>query len=276
MKASFSVIGQATAVVLTRLLILALTTWLCFWLIERTRRLLDRQVVQKADSPSRKARLATLLDAAARTAQLSLAVLVALMVLASLGINIGPVVAAAGLVGLAVSLGAQALIKDFIGGLLILLEDQFRVGDVIRVGEVEGTVERISLRACTVRDAQGRLWVVPNGDVRFVSNATRDWSRAVVDLNLELAADVNKAVAVLEAAMAQAALEPALQGKLLEPPVVEGYSAITDWAVQVRLKAVTQPGQQWVVAQSLRERGLAALRDAGIAVASRLGANLQK
>jgi small conductance mechanosensitive channel len=155
---------------------------------------------------------------------------------------------------------------------LILLEDQFRVGDVIRVEEVEGTVERISLRACSVRDLQGRLWVVPNGDVRFVSNATRDWSRAVVDLNLELGADVNRAVAVLQAAMSRAALEPALQDKLLETPVVEGYSGINDWAVQVRLKAMTQAGQQWTAARLLREWGLAALRDAGIPVASRLGA----
>jgi len=122
------------------------------------------------------------------------------------------------------------------------LEDQFRVGDVIRVEETEGTVERISLRACNVRDAQGRLWVVPNGDIRFVSNATRDWSRAIVDLNLELTADINLAVAVLQAAATQAAQEPALQELLLEAPIVEGFTAINDWAVQVRVKAMTQAG----------------------------------
>ncbi len=167
MEEYISVIGKAAAVVMARLIILAVATWLCFWLIERGRRLFDRRVVQKADDPSRKARLATLLGAAVRTAQLFLIVLVGLMALASIGINIGPVVAAAGVMGLAVSLGAQALIKDFIGGLLVLLEDQFRVGDVIRVEETEGTVENISLRSCSVRDVQGRLWVVPNGDIRF-------------------------------------------------------------------------------------------------------------
>lgn len=266
-----SKLGTAAGVVALRLLVLALLAWAGFRLIETGRRLFEKRVVQKSEDASRRARLVTLLDASVRTAQLFLLVVVILMTLASIGIDIGPALAAAGVMGLALSLGAQALIRDFIGGVLILLEDQFRVGDVIRVEDTEGTVERISLRACNVRDVQGRLWVVPNGDIRFVSNATRDWSRAVVDLNLELSADVNKAVAVLAAAMNAAAQEPALLDKLLEAPVVEGYTGITDWAVQVRLKAMTQAGQQWAVARTLRELALAALRDAGIPVASRAG-----
>ncbi|MGE5601601.1 MAG: mechanosensitive ion channel family protein [Nitrososphaerales archaeon] len=266
----FSSLSRVTVVAIVRLAIIAIVAWAGFRAIELGRRVFDRRVVQKADDGSRRARLATMLEAAVRTLQLLLLFVVVLMALGAVGINIGPVVAAAGVVGLAVSLGAQALIKDFIGGILILLEDQFRVGDVIRVQDAEGTVERISLRASNVRDAQGRLWVVPNGDVRFVSNATRDWARAVVDLNLELGADVNKAVAVLQAAMDRAALEPVLQDKLLESPVAEGYVGITDWAVQVRLKAMTQPGQQWLVARLLREWGLAALREAGVPLASRL------
>ena len=270
MDSILSSLSRAATVVGLRLIILAICTWLGFRLIELGRRLFDKRVVQKSEDLSRRARLATLLDAAVRTGQLFLVFVVTLMALAAIGINIGPVVAAAGVMGLAVSLGAQALIRDFIGGVLILLEDQFRVGDVIRVEETEGTVERISLRSCAVRDLQGRLWVVPNGDVRFVSNATRDWSRAVVDLNLELNANVNRAVEVLRAAMERAAQDPSLQDKLLETPVVEGYSGINDWAIQVRLKAMTQAGQQWAVARLLREIGMAALRDAGIPVASRL------
>ncbi len=270
METLVAALGKTALVVAVRLLILGIAAWVFFWLIERGRRLFEQRIVQKSDDPSRKARLATLLEASVRTAQLFLVVVLGLMVLASLGINIGPVLAAAGVMGLAVSLGAQALIKDFIGGLLILLEDQFRVGDVIRVQDTEGTVERISLRACNVRDLQGRLWVVPNGDVRFVSNATRDWARAVVDLNLDLGADVNRAVSVLQAALLEAAEDPALLDKLLEKPVVEGYTGITDWAVQVRLKAMTQAGQQWSVARILREEALAALRDAGIPVAARM------
>jgi small conductance mechanosensitive channel len=265
--ASFS---RVTTLVALRLILLAALTWAGFRLIELGRRLFEKRVVQKSEDASRRARLATLLDAGVRTAQLFLLIVVGLMVLASVGINIGPILAAAGVAGLAISLGAQAIIKDFIGGMLILLEDQFRVGDVIRVEETEGAVERISLRACSVRDAQGRLWVVPNGEIRFVSNATRDWSRAIVDLNLELTADVNLAVAVLQAAATQAAQEPALQEILLEAPIVEGFTAINDWAVQVRVKAMTQAGQQWTAARILRERSLTALRQARIPLASRL------
>jgi small-conductance mechanosensitive channel len=261
--------GRSAGVVVLRLVALLVFTWLGFHLIAMGRKWFENRVIHKADDPSRRARLTTLLDASVRTAQLLILFTVVLMALAAVGVDIGPILAAAGVAGLAISLGAQAVIRDFIGGALILLEDQFRVGDVIRVEETEGTVERISLRASSVRDGQGRLWVVPNGEVRFVSNATRDWSRAVVDLNLELTADINQAVAVLQAAMIQAAAEPALQDKLLEPPVVEGFTGINDWAIQVRVKAMTRAGQQWTVARVLRERSLGALRQAGIPLASR-------
>ncbi len=265
-----AVLGNATVVLALRILILALFSWGGFRLIEAGRKLFDRRVVQAAKDPSRKARLATLLDASVMTLRLLLIGAIALMALMAVGIDIGPVLAAAGIVGLAVSLGAQALIKDFIGGTLILLEDQFRVGDVIRVENTEGTVERMSLRVSYVRDLDGRLWSVPNGDIRIMSNATRDWSRAVVELNLSLTADIKQAVAVLAAAMEQAGQDPALQPMLLETPFVEGYTGINDWAVQVRLRATTRAGQQWATARLLRERGLAALRDVGIPLASRI------
>lgn len=265
-----AVLGSATAVIALRVLVLALFAWGGFRLIELGRRLFDRRVVQTAKDPSRKARLATLLDAAITTLRLFLLAAVALMALVVVGIDIGPVLAAAGIAGLAVSLGAQALIKDFIGGILILLEDQFRVGDVIRVEDTEGTVERMSLRATYVRDLDGRLWTVPDGDIRIMSNATRDWSRAVVELNLSLTADVTRAVTVLAAAMEQAGSDPALESMLLEAPFVEGYTGINDWAVQVRLRAMTKAGQQWAAARLLRERGVAALREAGIPLASRV------
>lgn len=265
-----AVLGSATVVVALRVILLVVFAWGGFRLIELGRRLFDKRVVQTAKDPSRKARLATLLEAAVTTLRLLLLTAIALMALVVVGIDIGPVLAAAGIAGLAISLGAQALIKDFIGGILILLEDQFRVGDVIRVEDTEGTVERMSLRATYVRDIDGRLWTVPNGDIRIMSNATRDWSRAVVELNLSLTADVTRAVAVLAAAMEHAGRDPALQGMLLEAPFVEGYTGINDWAVQVRLRAMTKAGQQWAAARLLREFGLAALREAGIPLASRV------
>jgi moderate conductance mechanosensitive channel len=260
-------LSRVALVVVLRLLILVVAAVLGFRLIELSRRVIDKRVVQPADEPSRRARLATLLEAYVRTAQLLLVVAVVLMALAVIGINIGPVIAAAGVMGLAISLGAQSLIKDFIGGILILLEDQYRVGDSIQVGSASGTVERISLRATYLRDLEGRLWIVSNGDVRTLSNATRDWSRAVVNLNLELGADVSRAVTVLEEAMERAAADPVLQGKLLEKPIVEGWSSLTDWSVQVRLKVSTVAGEQVLASRLLRQTALDALRAAGIPVA---------
>jgi small-conductance mechanosensitive channel len=268
MQSLLTNLSSVALVVLIRLVILVVAAVLGFRLIEWSRGAIEKRVVQPADDPARRARLATLLEAYVRTAQLLLVVVVVLMGLAVIGINIGPVIAAAGVMGLAVSLGAQSIIKDFIGGILILLEDQYRVGDSIQVGSASGTVERISLRATYVRDLDGRLWTVSNGDVRTVSNATRDWSRAVVNLNLGFGADVSQAVAVLEAAMQSTAAEPALQGKLLEQPIVEGWTSLTDWSVQVRLRASTPPGQQGIVAQRMRQSALDALRAANLPLAS--------
>jgi small conductance mechanosensitive channel len=270
MQSLLTNLSSAALIILVRLIVLAVVALIGFRLIELSRRVLEKRVVQQSDDPSRRARLATLLDAYVRTAQLALLVVVVLMALTVIGINIGPVIAAAGVMGLAVSLGAQSLIKDFIGGILILLEDQFRVGDVILVGDAEGTVERISLRATQVRDLDGRLWTVSNGDVRTLANSTREWSRAVVNLNLELGADVSQAVEVLEAAMESAAAEPAMRDRLLEKPVVEGWSSLGDWSVQVRVRVNTRAGQQPVVARMLRQAALDALHAAGIPVASRV------
>ena len=120
----------------------------------------------------------TLRKAAKSTVQGVILVIAALISLGTMGIDIGPALAAAGIIGLAVSLGAQTLIKDVIGGLTILLEDEYRVGDTVKIGAVSGDVEHITLRRTDVRDAEGRLFMVPNGDVRVVANETRDWACA--------------------------------------------------------------------------------------------------
>ena len=111
-------------------------------------------------------------------------VLVAALMVLSNFVDIVPLLAGAGVAGLAISLGAQTLIKDFIGGILVLVENQYSVGDVIEIGDVSGTVEKLTLRATYVRDVDGRLHVVPNGDVRIVSNVTRDWSRTLQELGV--------------------------------------------------------------------------------------------
>jgi small conductance mechanosensitive channel len=157
--------------------------------------------------PERLARVKTFLLTGRSSVYALIVIIAGLMILHVIGLDIGPLLAGAGLVGLALSLGAQTLIKDYIGGLLILFENQFAVGDVIKVGEVSGEVERITLRVAYLRDLEGRLHVVSNGDIHTVSNLTAGYSRAVVDLNVDYEADMQKVNRALEAAAAGIGLD---------------------------------------------------------------------
>jgi small conductance mechanosensitive channel len=219
--------------------------------------------------PDQRARMITLLKTATDVVNVGIVALAILIGLSIIGINITPVLAAAGIAGLAVSLGAQTLIKDVLGGLFILWEDQYRVGEKITIGAVTGDVEKITFRCTSVRDIYGQLWVISNGDVRLVGNQTREWARVFIDVNLAYSADVHKAVKVLEKAMAQAANDPEIKEDLLEPLEILGWDQFSDWAVCVRLLAKVTPGAQWLVSRVLRRHAMDALSDAGVAIESR-------
>ena len=198
---------------------------------------IDKRFIAPIEDDDRRARLQTLRTAAKNTVHVLILVIATLIGLGTVGIDIGPALAAVGVLGLAVSLGAQTLIKDVIGGLTILLEDEYRVGDAVKIGSVNGEVERITLRRTDVRDAEGRLFMVPNGDVRMVANETREWARALVELNFGFDADMNKAVAALDEALARMAADPRVKPHLLAAPEIFGWNAFSDWAVIVRLRA---------------------------------------
>jgi len=177
-----------------------------------------------------------------------------LMLLSTFGVDITPLLASAGVAGLAVSLGAQSLIKDLIGGILILVENQFAVGDMVQIGTVVGEVERITLRATHVRDVNGYLYVVPNGEVRIVANQNRDWSRAMVDIGVAYEADLDRALLVLRGTADSFSQDPTFGPQLLEPPQVLGPMSLGDSAITVRVMVKTQVGKQWGVARELRKR----------------------
>ena len=175
-------------------------------------------------------------------------------------IDITPILASVGVLGLAVSLGAQTLIKDFIGGLLILIENQYAVGDVIQVGDVSGSVERLTLRTTHVRNVNGNLHIVPNGDVRTVANVTREWSRAMVDIGVAYEEDLARVVTVLEQEVDTFIDDPDFGPQLLERPKVLAPLSLGDWAMTVRVMVKTPAGKQWGVAMELRKRILAACK----------------
>ncbi len=177
-----------------------------------------------------------------------------LMLLSTFGVDITPLLASAGVAGLAISLGAQTLIKDLIGGFLILLENQYAVGDFIQVGSVSGQVEQLTLRATHVRDVNGNLHIIPNGEVRVVANQTKEWSRALVDVGVAYEEDLERVFRVLGELAELFAQDPAFGPQLLESPQVLGPMSLGDWAITVRVMVKTQPGKHLQIARELQKR----------------------
>lgn len=188
-----------------------------------------------------------------------------LTILKELGINLAPIIAGAGVVGLAIGFGAQALVRDFLSGLFMLFEDQFGVGDTIDAGFAVGTVEGVSLRTTRLRDVDGVVWHIPNGEIRRVGNKSQQWARAVLDIAVAYDADVTVATDVIRRAAHAIGEDPEFQPKLLGQPEVWGVESLDGDRVVIRLVAKTRPLQEGIVARALRVRIKAALDQAGIA-----------
>ena len=264
---SFLITSSLLRGFLTLILIVVLTI-VALRLVNIAAVTIESRFIAPIEDVDRRARLQTLRKAAKSTIQVIILVIAVLIGLGTIGIDIGPELAAAGILGLTISLGAQTLIKDMIGGLTILLEDEYRVGDQVKIGSVSGEVERITLRRTDVRDVEGRLFMVPNGEVRVVANETREWARALVELNFGFDSDVDKAVAALDEALARLAADPRVKPYLLAAPEIFGWNAFNDWSVIVRLSAKVTAGKQADVARPMRQYALEALQEAGVSVES--------
>jgi small-conductance mechanosensitive channel len=192
-----------------------------------------------------------------------LVIVTVLLVLGQLGFNIGPLLASAGVVGLAVSFGSQSLVRDFVTGFFLQLEHQFALGDVVRIGAFEGTVENITLRLVYIRDATGALHIIPNGQITQVTNLTRAWGRISVDVEVAWR-DVDRAERAVTQAAKALGTDPAWADALLEPPRVLGIEKIGGGAITLRTIARVDPYRRDDVARDLRLRIKRALDEAGI------------
>ena len=179
---------------------------------------------------------------------------IALLLTFNVFIDIGPILAGAGILGLAVSFGAQSLVKDVISGFFILFENQFAIGDVIEVAGKSGLVEKMTLRVVQLRDGEGIMHVVPNGEIKVVSNKTRGWSRAVVDVGVPYDESVDRALEVLRDEAAQFSTDRTWGAQLDGPVEVLGVESLGDSSVVLRTTLRTQPGSQWNVAREFRRR----------------------
>lgn len=189
------------------------------------------------------------------------------LVLDALGVNIAPFIASAGVIGVAVGFGAQSLVKDFLTGLFMLLEDQYGVGDVVDVGPASGTVEAVTMRITKVRDADGVLWYVPNGTMVRVGNKTQGWANAVVDVDVDYFQDVDRARDLLRQSARRVQDDPVLGTYLQGEPTVTAIEKLSFDAFGLRLKVRTAPAMQWEVARALRVAAREVLQEAGVPLA---------
>jgi small-conductance mechanosensitive channel len=189
------------------------------------------------------------------------------MVLSELGLDLTPIVASAGIVGVAFGFGAQNLVKDFLSGMFMLLEDQYGVGDVIDAGPATGTVESVSLRTTRLRDVEGTVWHIRNGEIARVGNKSQGWSRAVVDLPVVLDTDLTAARTLVEQVANDLWHDQAFAGRVLEQPSVWGVHAIGAEGLVLRVALKTPAGDSGPIERELRERVLAAFAADGIQIA---------
>ena len=189
-----------------------------------------------------------------------------LMALDRLGLNLGPLLAGAGVLGIAVGFGAQTLVRDLFSGVFMLIEDQFGVGDVIDAGDASGTVESVSLRITRIRSVDGIVWHIPNGEIRRVGNQSQQWSRALIDVPAPYAADLSGVMALIQSVADGMAADPEWADRILTPPEVWGVERFDADSVAIRTVITTQPLEQWAVSRELRHRLKRAFDDAGIEI----------
>jgi moderate conductance mechanosensitive channel len=196
------------------------------------------------------------------TASLTISALIA--ILAELGVAIGALAAGAGILGAALGFGAQSLVKDFLAGLFIVVEDQFGVGDFVDLGTATGVVESIRLRVTQVRDSEGTVWYVRNGEILRVGNQSQGWSRIILDLPLAYNSDLEKAKKALEAAAAKLTENPTLKSGLIGKAEVWGIQALGGEEVVFRMVQQVRPSKKDAIARALRMEAKRALDKAGI------------
>jgi small-conductance mechanosensitive channel len=232
-------------------------------------RALDRVVPPQrvtVEDPRRSARATSIATVVSSTASVAIWVLGILLALGQLGLNLAPLIAGAGIAGVALGFGAQNLVKDCITGLFMLIEDQYGIGDSVDLGVASGNVERVTLRTTVMRGQDGTVWHVPNGEVRRVGNRTKLWSVAVLDVVVAYDADLARTREVVQSVAEELVEDDRYQGDVLAAPELLGVESVAPDGVVLRLLVRTNPGAQFRLQRALREAIKGALDDAGVDV----------
>lgn len=254
--------------VLGQLLIIGLGAYILWEGLELLLTMSSSELQERATDLDAQARVETLTTLIRWTGGVIIMVISVAMALSVLNIDITPLIASAGIAGLAISLGAQKLVQDLIAGVLIIMEDQYRVGDVVDLAGKIGVVEHVSLRATHLRDINGTLHIVPHSNITTVSNLTSSWSRAVVDVGVGYDSDLEQVAAILKDVGTQLFEADDAKQYFVEEPTVSGPGpeSFDDSSIIVRLMARVHPGKQWDAQRLMRSRIKQAFDEAGVKI----------
>jgi len=219
-----------------------------------------------AAEPRRRAQLATLGPLLAGIAQTAIVIIGVLMALSELGVKIGPLLAGAGVVGVALGFGAQTLVKDFLTGIFLIVEDIVSVGDIVRIGDSGGLVEQMTLRTIRLRDFDGTVHVFPYSEAQVLHNLTKTFSYYVFDLQVSYGSDLDAALAIMRRVGGRLKADPDFADKILEPIEVVGVDSLGDSGVVLKARIKTEPLQQWNVGREYNRRIKLAFDEAGVEI----------
>lgn len=238
----------------SRILVIVIVAWIALAVLRRIIRLFKTRLENKDPDPEQLKRVETLAQVFRYMASVTVFIVAAMLILAELGISIAPVLATAGVAGIAVGFGAQSLIKDYFNGFCLLLENQIRQGDVVNVAGIGGYVEEVTLRYVRMRDFDGNVHFVPNGIITTVANMTRDFAFAVIDIRVGYREDIDRAIEVIKDVAREQREDPAFALLILEELEMVGVERLEESAAIVRCRFKTMPIQQWNVRREFHRR----------------------
>ncbi|HOP85881.1 MAG TPA: mechanosensitive ion channel family protein [Syntrophorhabdaceae bacterium] len=237
-----------------RILFIVLFTWFFLKLKKKVTERFITFLLQKKEDAEFQKRTQTLVTIIRYALTAVILAVASMMILKELGINIGPVLAAAGILGVALGFGAQSLVKDILSGFFIILEDQIRVGDVVEIGGKSGLVEKIGLKTTVLRDLAGNVHFVPNGEIKVVTNMTKEYSRYVLDIGVAYKEDVDKVMEVIKEIDEGLRNDPDFKDDIIAPIEVLGVDQFASSSVIIKARTTTMPLKQWRVGREFNRR----------------------
>ncbi len=256
----------SAATTLLRVTLIIVAAWVLIAVLQRAIRTLRERIASRMDDRESAKRAETLGRVFRYLASVVVSLIAMMLVLAELGVSVAPILGAAGVVGLAIGFGAQSLVKDFFTGFFILLENQIRQGDVVKLGDHAGMVEVVTLRYVQLRDYDGNVHYVPNGHISTVINMTRGFSNAVMDIGVAYRENVDEVMAVMHSVAAELRKDPAFQLKIMADLEMAGVNSWADSAVIIRCRFRTLPLEQWGVKREYLRRLKTAFDEHGIEI----------